>query len=88
MFEPLGTLITTIALGIRGQPRPKLPECLGFRSGSQSLVILKNLQCDVGEFISDLVSGQIPSWTILESVNLVKYLASAWLYGSRRTALK
>ena len=88
MFEPLGTLITTIALGIRGQPRPELSERLGFRSGSQSLIILKHLQCDVGEFISDLVSGQIPSWTILESVNLVKYLSSAWAHSSGRTALK
>ena len=82
MFETLGTLITSITLGIRGQSRPKLPKRLGFRSRSQSLIILKDLQGDIGQFISDLISGQIPPWTILEGINLVKYLSSALECGS------
>jgi hypothetical protein len=74
MLEPLGTLITTVSLGIRRQPRPKLPKCLRLRSGSQSLIILKDLQSDIGKLISDLITGQVSPGAILEGINLLEYL--------------
>lgn len=78
MLEPLGTLIASITLRIRRQPRPEFPKCFRLWSGSQSFVVFEYFQSDIREFIPDLITGQIAPWAILEGINLVKYLLSAW----------
>lgn len=81
MFEPEGPLVAAIALGFRGEPGPKLAKRLRLGSGPELLVVLEDLQGNVGKLVSDLIAREIGTGAVLEGINFVKHLSARVISG-------
>lgn len=68
------TFVTSITLGLGCEPRPELAKHLRLGTRGQLLVLLEDLEGDLGELVSDLIAGQVGSGPVLEGIDLVEYL--------------